>query len=806
MTKHSVLALMLGLPVWANSQQASCGNRNSRQPDWLRSAAENSRSDSVDVLDYDIWLNFRNTGSQQISGFSAVRFTPKVNNIATLDLDLLAMTIDSVKQGASTLTYQYNDTLLRVSLPTAVNPGDTSVVTVYYQGNPQQDPSGWGGFYFQGSYSYNLGVGFSVKPHTFGRAWHPCFDNFAERATYRFRILTTAANAAYCNGERVAMSTIGADSLLTEWHMNDAIPSYLASVAVSPYTHVNWRYISPITGDTTPVWLIAQPADTTNFKVSFVNVGTAIEGFETMFGPHQWNKVGYVLVPFSSGAMEHATSIAYPRATANGSLLFQTLMAHELSHHWWGDFVTTESAAEMWINEGMARYSEALFLEYLLGSASYLSEIRQNHFDVLRSAHITDSGHYALNAVPHAYTYGDHSYNKGADMAHTIRGYLGDSLFFAGLKHIQANFGQSNINSYQFRDAMTTATGVDMTNCFNDWIFSPGQPEFSVDSITTSGSAPYVDVQVFIKQRLRARTAMATNVPLTVTFIAPDWTVHEEEFVMSGALHSQVYTIPFVPALTIVNRNDRISHAVTAQERVVKNMNLVNFTQALMSITPQTVVDSSLIRVEHHWVAPDPFHVQPADMVISRERYWDVKGIISPGTAFNGRIDFSGTTTAAGWLDNELLVDIPGQPFREDSLVLLYRANTAQNWSVFPTFSVNTQGSATNKAGQINITGLIPGQYALGYRTNSVGIAESRPALAVQLYPNPAGTQVTIALDNNQTVQKVEVFTISGQLHASFYPQGSTDIPVSGLAPGTYVVRVTDATGANGSTLLNVSR
>jgi hypothetical protein len=794
MKKLILLTFAVYLFINSGLGQIDCGKRelNGSLPEWLRGHVGNERSDTIDVLHYDLSLNFRQVSSQLLSGAASVVFTPKQSNVSAISLDLLSMNIDSVKwQDDSHLSYAYNDTLLRVQFPLALSNQDTTSITVFYRGTPQQDPSGWGGFYFQGSYAYNLGVGFSVDPHNFGRVWHPCFDNFAERATYTFRVLTTAANNAYCNGERMSVSSIGADSLLTVWEMHNPIPTYLASVAVAPYTHVLQHHTSALTGNQIPVWLIAVPADTTGFKNSFVNIGVGIDAFEKRFGPHQYNKVGFVLVPFNSGAMEHATNIAYPRITANGSLLYQSLMAHELSHHWWGDWVTTSSASEMWINEGFARWCEAIFFEELNGYSSYLNEVRKNHFNVLRSAHVKDEGHYPMNQVPHSHTYGDHSYNKGADMIHTMRGYMGDTLFYQGLQYIQQEFAEAHITSEQFRDAMITATGFDLNPFFEDWIFSPGQPHFVIDSVVYYGSVPNLQAQVFVKQKRRARSTWAQQVPLTISFVGDDYSSYDVRVMMSGELLSFTLPISFVPKFVLLNRDDKISHAVTAEERLLKTTSPNVFSQALMSVTPQMLADSVFVRVEHHWIHPDDFLNQPSNMVISRERFWQVFVDGGAGNVLNGRVDFNGTTTAAGWLDNELLVDNPGQPFTEDSIVLLYRPSSAYNWTVYPTYSVNTQGSPSNKVGQVNIQNLTSGQYALGYKTNSVGIAEQQKHV-LKLYPNPAADQVALNLENNGQPWKIEIYGMEGRLLAVHYTAADV-IDVSGLPTGNFIVHASQA-------------
>ena len=143
---------------------------------------ENLRSDTFDIIKYTINLDITDFANQKIKGNTVVRYTPKLNGQTKISLDLLKLTIDSITQNSTTLTYAYNDTLLRVNLPLSVNTTDTNNLIVYYQGTPQGDPAGWGGFSFSGNYAYNLGVGFGAKPHNYGRVWFPCFDNFVEKS------------------------------------------------------------------------------------------------------------------------------------------------------------------------------------------------------------------------------------------------------------------------------------------------------------------------------------------------------------------------------------------------------------------------------------------------------------------------------------------------------------------------------------------------------------------------------------------------------------------------------------------------
>ncbi len=144
---HFVLVLLLLSYVKMHSQINYCqsGKANAAP---IYSNQENLRSDSINILKYTIQLEIGNTVNKFIKGNTLVRFAPKLNNQTYLRLDLLKMVIDSVKENASTLTYTYNDTLLKINFTTAKNTVDTSVIVVYYHGVPVLDATGCGGFYY----------------------------------------------------------------------------------------------------------------------------------------------------------------------------------------------------------------------------------------------------------------------------------------------------------------------------------------------------------------------------------------------------------------------------------------------------------------------------------------------------------------------------------------------------------------------------------------------------------------------------------------------------------------------------------
>lgn len=786
---HLFIVFLL-INVQINAQVINCqGHKQasiSSTP--IYNSPENLRSDTIDVLKYTINLDITDFTNQKIKGNTIVRFAPKINGQNKLRLDLLKMQIDSVKQNASLLTYTYNDTLLKVNLLTTLNTIDTATVTVYYQGTPQGDPSGWGGFSFSGNYAYNLGVGFGAKPHNYGRVWFPCFDNFVEKSKYEFSIVTDTAKTSFCNGQLVSDTKVG-NKRTRNWTLNKEIPSYLASVAVADYTQVNWT-INAANGPL-PVVLAARKVDTVGLKNGFVHLPNAVLGFENYYGPYVWNRVGYCLVPFNSGAMEHATNISYPQA-ATAITYESQLMAHELSHHWWGDLMTCETQEDMWLNEGMASYSERLFLEWTYNYAKYLAEVKSVHDDNIRYIHLKEKGFRAVSGVPHAYTYGDHVYRKGADVAHTLRTYMGDVAFFNGLKYVLQQKAYKNMNSIEFRDLLQTSSGQNLTDFFTNWVFNGGWPHFSIDSVKTTGtSAPYTSI-VYVKQKLHGTSVLYNNVPLELTFLNSAWTKEIKSIVMSGATQSFTVQTVIQPLFVGMNVDSKISDAISSEFKTVKTVSTISYSLGKTTLLVSNKgLDSSFIRVEHNIVKPDAFKNNTHNFRLNSQHYWKIDGVISPGFASKIRFNYDGNKNTSGisYMDTCLTT------INADSLILLYRKNAADDWKEVSSY---TKFKISTKTGFVTTDTFKLGEYVFANGKSSVliGINEkNKSSIELEVYPNPATTELTVKLVNykNGNALDYEIMDIEGKFIKKISSTNSLNqINVSDLAKGSYILSVRD--------------
>ncbi len=736
-------------------------------------AASILRSDSIDIKRTVIRCDITDFVTKQIKGHANILVESKINGQTQVVFDLEGLQVDSVLWNGNTTSFSHTGMYLNITAPSAFNQNDTAILDIYYNGSPIQDPT-WGGYYYVGNYSFQMGVGFNAQPHSVGRFWHPCFDNFVERSPYEFYVTTEPNKMGVTNGLFIDSFLNANGDIVWHYKLDEAIPSYLAAVAVSDYVWVK-KSLNGNNG-TTPAWIAAPAVDTNKVNASFANLQSSFSMLEKNFGTHSFPKVGYTLVPFSAGAMEHATNIHIGTAFIDGGLTYETLIAHELAHHWWGDLVTCRTAGDMWLNEGWASYSEHLHQEFTYGNNAYQDAVRANHYSVLNSAHVRDNGYKAISPMDSLHTYGPTVYNKGADAIHTLRTYLGDSLFFNGTTAFLNANKFRDISSTDLRDFLTTYSGINMNDYFNDWIFQSGFPHFSIDSSNVINNGGTYETSVFIRHRKHQAPNYYNNVPLTVGFYDAQFNRQVYRLNFTGRCMELKVNLGFKPEMIVIDPEEKVSDALTENEEVISATGLKLFNESKVRVWIKNIKntsDSSLIRVEHNWIAPDRFTMPPSNgFVLNDKRYWTVHGINLDNMEGLIQFFYDGTSNDnyidSSWLQNS-----------EDSIRLFYRADAGQNWTLandsLRAFSL------TDKRGSVYLKGIKAGEYCFGIQrsnysdpltsdlaTGPCGLATNlseaqKPKNQFSIYPNPTQSYVIISSDKYFEGQ-LKLLDVNGKL------------------------------------------
>ena len=712
-----------------------------------------------DILHYSINLDLTDIAGQSLKGHCNIRFLAK-ENINIIYLQLKALTVDSILNSSfKKCVFTLNNSNLKVSLSTLLTKNNVDSITVYYHGKPVQDAS-WGGFYFSnadGGYAYNMGIGMTDYPNAYGRVWFPCVDNFTDRAEYTFDITTGKDLKAFCGGLLINVTTNSDSNRNWHYELNLPVTTDLVSVAVAKYSTVNFNHKGIL--KSYPVVFGVLAADSAKMKLSFINLGKAFDIFEKLFGPYLWDKVGYVVVPFGSGAMEHASNISYPKFAIDGTLDNELTMVHELSHSWWGNLVKCANSYDMWLNEGWAEYCEKIFIEQVYGKKAYQAEVLSNHRFALQYAHIIDGAVLPLSPMPQSKTYGETTYKKGADVIHTLRFIIGDSLFFPAIKKYFGCNHYTSHNSLMFRDSLAKYTGIKLEDFFNEWIFQQGQPHFSVESVKENNGYNYA---VKIRQKSRFNSQIYHQVPVIITIRGKKWETFSKKFMVNNEYETFNCAAGFEAALVTLNIESELSDATTREYKIATYNGVYEFTNALMKITINAKSDSAFLLVEHHWTGPDNSLSKVKNIRFSDYRYWTFSGILPNVFEADAEISYCGTTNAI--YDGNNFLDHTLNIVNEDSLVVLYRQCPDSAWDFYTDLTFYP-GNKTDKKGRFVLHHFKKGDYCLGKRDIHSGIGLNDPIDDhIRLYPNPASHSISFEIDNKTEIQSISVLDISGKL------------------------------------------
>jgi len=702
------------------------------------SLLSSSQAQSVDVQHYVITLDISDLSSKSISGNCQLTLESTEDHDSFV-LDLEGLTVDSVlDQSGEKLVYSQDGLKLTIIWKSTFLVGSNErKVKVYYGGKPKRDAS-WGGFYFSGEYAFNLGVAFTSDPHNYGRIWYPCIDDFTDRATYDYIITTDSSMVARCNGTLKETQDLGSKKSY-KWVMDEPIPTYLSSVAVGPYEVYEYEHQG------IPISLASHPDIMDDMKASFIHLDDAIDAFLNGYGSHNFSKIGYNAVPFNAGAMEHATNIAYPIYACDGTTNSETLHAHELAHHWWGNSVTCRTKEDMWINEGWARYSESLFLEEAYGKDRYRENVSRNHWNVVHHAHMSDGDALPVSGIGHTNTYGDHVYNKGGDMVHTMRGIMGDDKFFEACSTFIAMNKFSDVSSDDLKTHFQQYTNADLDAFFKHWIYQPGFCHFDILDWTAKAQGENFKVDVRVRQRTRLAPELFEGVPMVLSIFDKNMNREDHALILGGKDKTFELESKLDPVYLVLDIDERISDAISDRSMTISDTGTYDFDDAMMDVKVNTISDDALVRVAHHWVTPDQFFKRTELPYISKERYWTVEGVWPEGFEAEATIEYNGRRTgtnyAIGYLDVNLI------QITEDSLKLYYRPHASGYWEEYTDYSLET-GSKFDRKGLIQIRGLKKGEYVLAMNDASLlGTEELLPQeknYGIKVYPNPGKTQISI--------------------------------------------------------------
>jgi aminopeptidase N len=447
-----------------------------------------SASGWFDVTYYRLDLNISAQteileGNVLISG----KCTGGGTSVLTLDLKN-SMQIDSViTAGGQAAFAQYNDSF-DITLPSSPTPGEALSVKIYYHGTPV--PTGFGSFIFSSHsgvpWIYSLSEPYGAKD------WWPCKDDPGDKADSADIIITCDSSLkAASEGTLVSESANSNGTTTYGWRERYPIASYLISVAITNYiVQTDWFRYSPM--DSMPIINYLLPENYSYNIQNLTSLKDMLTIYSEIFGLYPFIAEKYGHAEIGSGsAMEHQTLTSITTIT-------EDIVAHELAHQWFGDMITCRTWADLWLNEGFAEYSTAIYRERKYGVESYNAYMRSRLTNAMYAKGAI--GVPDFSSVPALFD-SRRIYAKGAAVLHMLRHVLGDTLFFTSL-NTYANsptLKYSTASIADFQTVCQTVSGKDLSYFFQEWIYGQGYPEY-IYSWSWKTSADTSSVALTIKQ------------------------------------------------------------------------------------------------------------------------------------------------------------------------------------------------------------------------------------------------------------------------------------------------------------------
>lgn len=489
---------------------------------------------NYDVLHYDLYLDLSYALSANLNS-SVEQRKEFVGNI--IIKVLLTEDVPSIEFDAANMTIRQVDVnkIPIDEVPQAVNnilnvnvegykKGDTLDIRITYNSIADDEDGFWRNrgmhIYHKG---YNVGnkdrfdnpvivehnIAYSMSEPELARYWMPCNDRPYDKATSSMKILVPKGYTAVSNGYLAVIEEQTSqgleNTLLYSWINNEPIATYLMNFAASVFDTLQQTYIK--NGDTIPSTHYFWPEDRDDIYF------TAVKSMETHpgmmdilvdnYGTYPFATYGTVSVfPFPYGGMEHQTMVTQNRYWLNDEQ--DAGFVHEMGHHWFGNSMTCATWADIWINEGGASYTEAIYLEDLEGEQSYRNVIERQVREVLKRN--SDNSAIPVYAIPLSSFFNTNAYliyDKGSIIHNQMRLNLGDEQFFRVLKEILEEFKYKSITTAEYKDAWKEKAVnplVDIDTFFEQWVYKPGYPDFEIKTKVTILDENKFDVYVNLNQ------------------------------------------------------------------------------------------------------------------------------------------------------------------------------------------------------------------------------------------------------------------------------------------------------------------
>lgn len=432
-----------------------------------------------DVLNYDLSLSF-DIPNKSISGVMTMTANSLSDTLRSVYLNLYsnmkAESVDLNNDSQSSTSFsdcpfkQENDYLI-IILNSNLKKNQKFRIKIKYSGKPKS--MGFDSFMFKEIYGNP--VIYNLSEPNYGPTWWPSKDLPDDKALPSMHLKVPRGFKGVSNGLLID-SVQNDDSTTTfNWKSTYPIATYLMSLVVTKFSYWEDIYTSLDSSIRMPLTYYVFPRDSANSREDWSVTPQAIHLYSSIYGEYPFINEKYGMAEFgwSMGSMEHQTLTSMGYVLVSGGGNEEDVIVHELAHQWFGDAVTLKDWKNIWLNEGFATYSEALWHEYKYGKDDYLRYMKKTDYGFFSGTVYAPEG-FIFSPSVYATVY-----QKGGWVLHMLRGVLGDTLFFKTLRIYYERFKYSNAETKDFQAVAEEISGQNLDWFFDEWIYNgTGRPKY----------------------------------------------------------------------------------------------------------------------------------------------------------------------------------------------------------------------------------------------------------------------------------------------------------------------------------------
>ena len=481
--KHIVLTILLAINLSLFAQQKPSWAETYKTQHLCDTDSGCCRSKSFTLIEeeqtYGLWnLTYNrleldvNPAVRYISGKVYFEFTSLSNNLSELVIDLSdELEIERIFSDTGELDFTHANHKITIELLQALNHGERGHLTVQYSGIPTT--SGFGSF-SQNFHSDGIPIISTLSEPYGAKDWWPCKQSLTDKIdSIDIIVHSPAPHRTASNGLLISDDVI--DGIRTcHWKHRYPIVTYLVFISVTDYAiYSDWAF--PGTENQIEILNYVYPSRLEYAKERTPLTADLLELYTNLFGEYPFIKEKYGHAEFSwGGGMEHQTM------SSMGSFS-DGLIAHELAHQWFGNYITCGSWSEIWLNEGFATYLTGIYLEHLNADPWW----RRWREQIIRVVTSQPGGSVYVSDTTDVWSIFNSrlTYNKAAYVLHMLRGQLGDDDFYKGIRgylsdeRVAHGFATTDILRENFEQAADTT----LTSFFDAWIYGEGHPVYQLD-------------------------------------------------------------------------------------------------------------------------------------------------------------------------------------------------------------------------------------------------------------------------------------------------------------------------------------